>query len=53
LRIVMLEPLDNGLMATTLRYAYEVRDAKPYFEDIPGSEVAGRDDRVGRAHPGH
>jgi len=25
-RIVMLEPLDNGLMATTLRYAYEVRE---------------------------
>ena len=25
-RIVMLEPLDQGLMATTLRYAYEVRD---------------------------
>src|SRR6266480_714340 len=34
-RIVMLEPLDQGLMATTLRYAYEVRDAKTYFEDIP------------------
>jgi DNA end-binding protein Ku len=34
-RVVMLEPLDQGLMATTLRYAYEVRDAKPYFEDIP------------------
>jgi len=31
----MLEPRDNGLLATTLRYAYEVRDAKPYFEDIP------------------
>jgi hypothetical protein len=26
-RIVMLEPFDKGLMATTLRYAYEVRDA--------------------------
>jgi hypothetical protein len=34
-RIVMLEPLDQGLMATTLRYAYELRDAKPYFEDSP------------------
>jgi len=31
-RIVMVEPLDQRLMATTLRYAYEVRDAK---EDIP------------------
>jgi DNA end-binding protein Ku len=34
-RIVMLEPFDKGLVATTLRYAYEVREAKPYFEDIP------------------
>jgi len=34
-RIVMLEPFGKGLMATTLRYAYEVRDAVPYFEDIP------------------
>jgi DNA end-binding protein Ku len=34
-RIVMLEPLDKGMVATTLRYAYEVRDAKSYFEDIP------------------
>jgi DNA end-binding protein Ku len=34
-RIVMLEPLDTGLMAMTLRYAYEVRDAVPYFDDIP------------------
>jgi len=34
-RIVMLEPFDKGLMATTLRYTYEVRDAVPYFEDIP------------------
>jgi DNA end-binding protein Ku len=34
-RIVMLEPFDKGLLATALRYGYEVRDAKPYFEDIP------------------
>jgi DNA end-binding protein Ku len=34
-RIVMLEPFDKGLMATTLRYGYEIRDAKPYFEDLP------------------
>src|SRR5216683_5480212 len=34
-RIVMLEPFEQGLMATTLRYGYEIRDAKPYFEDIP------------------
>src|SRR5262245_63222871 len=33
--VVMLEPFDKGLVATTLRYAYEVRDTKDYFEDIP------------------
>ena len=34
-RILMLEPRGKGLMATTLRYAYEVRDDKAYFDDIP------------------
>jgi non-homologous end joining protein Ku len=34
-RIVMLEPFEKGLMVTTFRYAYEIRDAAPYFEDIP------------------
>src|SRR5436309_3989441 len=38
-RIVMLEPFDKGLMATTLRYGYEVRDAVPYFEDIPSMKL--------------
>ena len=38
-RIVMLEPFDKGLLATALRYGYEVRDAKPYFEDIPDMEL--------------
>ena len=34
-RIVMLEPFDKGLMATILRYGYEIRNDKPYFEDLP------------------
>ena len=38
-RIVMLEPFDKGLLATALRYSYEVRDAAPYFEDIPDVEL--------------
>ncbi len=38
-RIVILEPFDKGLMATTLRYAYEARDTKPYFEDIPSLKL--------------
>ena len=34
-RIIMLEALDKGMLATTLRYGYEVRGEEPYFEDIP------------------
>jgi DNA end-binding protein Ku len=33
--VVMLEAFENGLLGTTLRYAYEVRDAKAYFEEVP------------------
>ena len=33
--VVMLEPFDKGLLATTLRYPYEIRDHAEYFEDIP------------------
>jgi DNA end-binding protein Ku len=46
-RIVMLEPFEQGLMATTLRYGYEIRDAKPYFEDIPSLKLP--DEMVGLA----
>lgn len=34
-RIIMLEPQGKGLLGTVLRYAYEVRGADAYFEDIP------------------
>ncbi len=34
-RMVMLEAFDKGLLASTLRYASEVRDQKAYFDDIP------------------
>jgi Ku protein len=33
--VVMLEAFDKGLLATTLRYAYEVRSQGDFFEDIP------------------
>jgi DNA end-binding protein Ku len=36
---VMLEAFDKGLLATTLRYAYEVRDQGAYFEDIPALKL--------------
>ena len=34
-RVIMLQPWSKGLMGTTLRYPYEIRDAKEYFDDIP------------------
>lgn len=34
-RVIMLQPWDRGLMGITLRYPYEIRDAKEYFDDIP------------------
>jgi DNA end-binding protein Ku len=34
-RVVAIEALGKGLLATTLRYPYEVREADAYFEDIP------------------
>ena len=33
--IIALEARGRGLVGLTLRYPYEVRDDKPYFEDIP------------------
>src|ERR1700677_2098453 len=38
-RVIILEPRDKGLTATTLRYPYEIRDAKEYFDDIPDVRV--------------
>src|SRR5437867_8206882 len=40
-RIVMLEPFEKGLLATTLHYAYEIRNAAEYFEDIPEMKLPG------------
>ena len=38
-RLVLLEPLGRGLLATTLRYPYEMRDEETYFEAIPKVKV--------------
>src|SRR3954451_12982212 len=37
--IISLEPLEKGLMGTLLRYPYEVRDEKEYFDDIQDVKV--------------
>ena len=38
--IIALEPLGKGLLGTTLRYDYEVRDEKDYFKEIPQPRIA-------------
>jgi DNA end-binding protein Ku len=37
--IIALEPLENGLMGTLLRYPYEVRNEKEYFDDIQNVKI--------------
>jgi DNA end-binding protein Ku len=34
-RMVLLQPLGKGILATLLRYPYEVRGEDAYFDDIP------------------
>ncbi len=38
--MIALEPLGKGILGTTLRYDYEVRDEKPYFSEIPSVRAA-------------
>jgi DNA end-binding protein Ku len=38
-RVIMLQAYDKGLMGTTLRYPYEIREAKEYFDDIPNVKL--------------
>src|SRR5580698_5729498 len=38
-RVIMLQPWDKGIMGTTVRYPYEVRESKDYFYDIADLKV--------------
>jgi DNA end-binding protein Ku len=38
--IVAIEPLGKGLLATTLRYPYELREEDDYFEDITEPKIS-------------
>ena len=40
-RVIALEPFGKGLLGTTLHYAYEVRDAGDYFDDIADIKMSG------------
>jgi DNA end-binding protein Ku len=39
-RVIMLQPWDKGLLGTTLRYPYELKDAEGYFAGISDVKVA-------------
>jgi DNA end-binding protein Ku len=39
-RVIALEAYDKGLLGTTLRYPYEIRNATDYFGDLPQLTVA-------------
>ena len=38
--ILAIEPLGKGLLGTTLRYPYEVRDEDSYFDDIRSPKIS-------------
>jgi DNA end-binding protein Ku len=38
-RVIMLQAWEKGLMGTTLRYPYELRATKDYFDDIPDVKI--------------
>jgi Ku protein len=38
--VIALKPLGKGLLGTTLRYPYELRDEDDYFGDIPNPKVS-------------
>jgi DNA end-binding protein Ku len=40
-RLFVLEPRDNGILATSLHYNYEVRDGHAYFDEIPDVRIPG------------
>jgi DNA end-binding protein Ku len=39
-RVIALEPYGKGLLGTTLRYPYEVRNASDYFSEVPEVTLA-------------
>ena len=39
--VIALKPLGKGLLGTTLRYPYELRDEDDYFDDIPAQGIEG------------
>lgn len=38
--VIALKPLGKGLLGTTLRYPYELRDEGDYFDEIPSPKIS-------------
>src|ERR1700742_3466655 len=38
--VIAIEPFSKGLLGTTLRYPYELRDADDYFDDIKSPKIS-------------
>lgn len=38
--VIAIEPLGKGLLGTTLRYPYELRDESDYFDDIKNPKIS-------------
>ncbi len=38
-RVIMLQPWDKGMLGTTIRYPYELRDADEFFHEIPEVKI--------------
>lgn len=38
--VIAMEPRGKGLMGMVLRYPYEIRDEKEYFDDIPNVKIS-------------
>jgi DNA end-binding protein Ku len=38
--VIAIEPLGNGLLGTTLRYPYEMRDEDEFFDDIKNPKIS-------------
>jgi DNA end-binding protein Ku len=38
--VIAIEPLGKGLLGTTLRYPYELRDEEQYFDDIKNPKIS-------------
>ena len=38
--VIAMQPRGKGIMGTLLRYPYEVRDEKEYFDDIPNLKIS-------------